>query len=311
MAVTRHTLTGDVGNHAGGAITVTNEPVIVLIEANVDEIRDTAGNVVQVGKLAPTVASNGTWSASLIASNSADIVPASGLQYQVIVTYPDPLGRLDAYGEPAYRRERWESGWFDLTAAADLADLPTSSVATQRRIEGTGSPEGVVTASVGATYVDTAKTNGAREWFKDSGTGNTGWIVKLGDTGWRNVASLLTDFENGTIRLRRVNERVYAALDGPQLKAASASGTWSSDKTVMTLPAGFLAAGSYPLGGINVQGGGPSAWGFISSFGGPSSFLVRVPGSSQNWLTGHALYGVIEWPTDAAWPSSLPGVAYP
>jgi len=41
-------------------------------------------------------------------------------------------------------------------------------------VTGSGTPEGVVTAAVGASYVDT--TNGA-VWFKQSGAGDTGWVV--------------------------------------------------------------------------------------------------------------------------------------
>lgn len=37
---------------------------------------------------------------------------------------------------------------------------------------GSGSPEGVVTASVGSLYSDVA---GANLWFKTTGAGNTGW----------------------------------------------------------------------------------------------------------------------------------------
>jgi len=39
---------------------------------------------------------------------------------------------------------------------------------------GSGSPEGVVTASVGATYVQT-NTTPASFWVKHTGSGNTGW----------------------------------------------------------------------------------------------------------------------------------------
>lgn len=38
---------------------------------------------------------------------------------------------------------------------------------------GSGSPQGVVTAGVGATYLDTS-TN--QFWAKQSGSGNTGWV---------------------------------------------------------------------------------------------------------------------------------------
>ena len=61
----------------------------------------------------------------------------------------------------------------------------------QWKRRGTGSPEGVVTANVGTEWTDTAGTNGAWKWMKKSGTGNTGWKVIDGDTGWRDVSSLL------------------------------------------------------------------------------------------------------------------------
>lgn len=38
---------------------------------------------------------------------------------------------------------------------------------------GVGSPEGVVTATPGTSYLDTA---GDSLWYKESGSGNTGWI---------------------------------------------------------------------------------------------------------------------------------------
>lgn len=52
-------------------------------------------------------------------------------------------------------------------------------------LTGTGFPEGVVSAPVGSKYIDTAVTNGAHEWMKKTGTGNTGWVVTVGDTGGR------------------------------------------------------------------------------------------------------------------------------
>lgn len=45
---------------------------------------------------------------------------------------------------------------------------------------GDGSPEAVVTAAVGKSYLDT--TNGA-VWFKATGTGDTGWVNAGGATG--------------------------------------------------------------------------------------------------------------------------------
>lgn len=43
---------------------------------------------------------------------------------------------------------------------------------------GTGSPEGVVTASVGSMYTNVAGGAGTTLYVKESGVGNTGWVAK-------------------------------------------------------------------------------------------------------------------------------------
>jgi len=43
--------------------------------------------------------------------------------------------------------------------------------------EGSGSPEGVITAEPRSFYVDTAGGAGTVLYVKQSGTGNTGWIL--------------------------------------------------------------------------------------------------------------------------------------
>lgn len=53
-----------------------------------------------------------------------------------------------------------------------------------QEIRGTGSPEGRISSEIGATYIDTAKTNGALKWIKTTDDGNQGWKVVEGDTGW-------------------------------------------------------------------------------------------------------------------------------
>ena len=62
-------------------------------------------------------------------------------------------------------------------------------------MSGTGSPESVVTAPVGSTWIDTAAPTGAIQWIKATGTGNTGWVVQYGDTGRRGMdaAALSSD----------------------------------------------------------------------------------------------------------------------
>lgn len=83
----------------------------------------------------------------------------------------------------------------------------TSGQVSEYEIHGTGMPNGKVTAPIGTTYVDTAVTNGALKWIKQSGTGNTGWKVLIGDTGWRTLNSV-SRVGNSFIKIRRVNNFV-------------------------------------------------------------------------------------------------------
>lgn len=43
---------------------------------------------------------------------------------------------------------------------------------------GSGSPEGSLSAPVGSWYVDTSAAPGTGMYFKETGTGNTGWILR-------------------------------------------------------------------------------------------------------------------------------------
>lgn len=72
---------------------------------------------------------------------------------------------------------------------------------------GTGSPEGKITAPVGASYTDSAATNGAIRWVKTSGTGATGWRIEYGDTGWREVEPI--NGWDGAMFVRRINDTVF------------------------------------------------------------------------------------------------------
>lgn len=85
--------------------------------------------------------------------------------------------------------------------------------AKQWEIHGRGLPNGVVTAPVGTTYVDEAVTNGALKWIKKSGTGNTGWEVLIGDTGWKIIPSV-SKLGNSFVKIRRVNNVVSYQFGG-------------------------------------------------------------------------------------------------
>lgn len=85
--------------------------------------------------------------------------------------------------------------------------------AKQWEIHGRGMPNGVVTAPVGTTYVDEAVTNGALKWIKKTGTGNTGWDVLIGDTGWKIVPSV-SKLGGSYVKIRRVNNVVSYQFGG-------------------------------------------------------------------------------------------------
>ncbi len=80
-------------------------------------------------------------------------------------------------------------------------------------IRGTGSPEGRITAEIGTTYIDVNATNGALKWIKEKGSGNTGWRVLIGDTGWRTL-NVLNKLGNAKIQIRRINDEVIVKFDG-------------------------------------------------------------------------------------------------
>ncbi len=85
--------------------------------------------------------------------------------------------------------------------------------AKQWEIHGRGLPNGVVTAPVGTTYVDEAVTKGALKWIKKSGTGNTGWEVLVGDTGWKIIPSV-SKLGGSYVKVRRVNNIVSYQFGG-------------------------------------------------------------------------------------------------
>ena len=82
-------------------------------------------------------------------------------------------------------------------------------------IHGTGMPNGRVTAPIGTTYVDIAVTNGALKWIKESGDGDRGWKVLIGDTGWRTLNSV-SRAGSSFIKIRRVNNLVTYNFGGLQ-----------------------------------------------------------------------------------------------
>jgi len=98
--------------------------------------------------------------------------------------------------------------------ATKISNLESKSA---YEVHGTGMPNGKVEAPIGTTYVDVEVTNGALKWIKQSGSGNTGWKVLIGDTGWRTLDStskLIDGGKTSTIKIRRVNNLVSYNFGG-------------------------------------------------------------------------------------------------
>ena len=96
--------------------------------------------------------------------------------------------------------------------------LPSSgqnATTSSSELTGTGMPNGRVNGTLGQTYVDTAKTNGALKWIKRTASGNQGWAVLDGDTGWKNL-NVLSKLGNSYVQVRRVNNTVTYQFGGLQ-----------------------------------------------------------------------------------------------
>ena len=97
---------------------------------------------------------------------------------------------------------------------ASSQNAPTPSTSSSELI-GEGMPNGKVDGTIGQTYVDTKKTNGALKWIKRTASGNQGWFVLDGDTGWKKL-NVLSKLGNSYMQVRRVNDTVSYQFGGLQ-----------------------------------------------------------------------------------------------
>ena len=89
----------------------------------------------------------------------------------------------------------------------------TAASTSSSELSGAGMPNGRVEGKLGQTYVDTAKTNGALKWIKRTPSGNTGWAVLDGDTGWKTLNSS-SKLGNSFVKARRINDTVQLQFGG-------------------------------------------------------------------------------------------------
>jgi hypothetical protein len=147
-------------------------------------------------------------------------------------------------------------------------------------------------------YTDTDATNGAIRWIKATGSGNTGWKVEYGDTGWRNLNA--TSLSNGWayyvsyFRMRRVNQDVHL---GMYLDATSAT---SDTVGTSIIPTGFRTTFQTIIAAP--RGTGRDKTNLVNM----EPTILRVVNRIAD---GNAVYIDTNYPTNDTWPATLPGTA--
>lgn len=201
--------------------------------------------------------------------------------------------------------------------------LPASANASgqvnEYEIHGTGMPNGKVTAPVGTTYVDTAVTSGALKWIKRQGSGNQGWEVLTGDTGWRTL-NIKSKLGNSYLKVRRKNDVVtyqFGGLSWGWFGVIRRGGVGyeaqGSDKErncyilgLGGVPVGFRSESSL-IGGIYNDKGTPYGTWYLGGYGDSNmlrfQFTDPVPTDRD---IGDIRVSSISYLTSEPWPTTLP-----
>lgn len=207
-----------------------------------------------------------------------------------------------------------------LSDGGGSVNLPTSSQdasTSSSELTGTGMPNGKVEGKLGQTYVDTAKTNGALKWIKRTPSGNTGWAVLDGDTGWKtlNTASKLG---NSYVKARRINDIVQLQFGGLQwgwfgivrrggLGFVAHPGNREKKVFILTngqMPYGYRTATSL-IGPIYNDDGVPYGTWYLGGYGDANhlrfQFLEPIPADKD---IGDIRVSNISYFTDDPWPTT-------
>lgn len=201
--------------------------------------------------------------------------------------------------------------------------LPASANASgqvhEYEIHGQGMPNGKVVAPVGTTYVDTAVTSGALKWIKRQGSGNQGWEVLTGDTGWRTL-NIKSKLGNSYLKVRRKNDVVtyqFGGLSWGWFGVIRRGGVGyeaqGSDKErncyilgLGGVPYGFRSEASL-IGGIYNDKGTPYGTWYLGGAGDSNmlrfQFTDPVPTDRD---IGDIRVSSISYLTSEPWPTTLP-----
>lgn len=129
---------------------------------------------------------------------------------------PGPPGPKGDQGEGVVQVLSLTGNMLSLSNGGGTVALPAGSGRTSSsELTGNGVPEGKIDGTLGQTYVDMNRTNGAVKWIKRTSYGKSGWAVLYGDTGWKPL-NILSKLGASYVKVRRVNDTVYYQFGGLQ-----------------------------------------------------------------------------------------------
>lgn len=206
-----------------------------------------------------------------------------------------------------------------LSDGGGSVNLPISSQnasTSSSELTGTGMPNGKVEGTLGQTYVDTAKTNGALKWIKRTPSGNQGWAVLDGDTGWK-VLNSASKLGNSSVKARRINDIVQLQFGGLQwgwfgivrrggLGFVAHPGNREKKVFILTngqMPYGYRTSTSL-IGPIYNDDGVPYGTWYLGGYGDANhlrfQFLEQIPADKD---IGDIRVSNISYFTDDPWPT--------
>ena len=200
---------------------------------------------------------------------------------------PGPQGDPGPKGDRGPRGDRGPQG--DVTVEQLNAKVPITI------LTGVGSPEGKASAPVGSIYTDSEATNGAIRWIKANGTGNTGWRVECGDTGIRDITSLIEgDQGTGRARIQRIGNTVMLSLNNVPTPG---EGTYMILPNF--IPVGFRSAFNWQHLGTG-KPAGIDATGPVRVGTNGDLYIYRTSSETR-------INGTVTYISDTPWPTTLPG----
>ena len=196
-----------------------------------------------------------------------------------------------------------------------LPESSNNSSTSSSELIGEGMPNGKVNGTIGQTYVDTKKTNGALKWIKRTPSGNTGWAVLDGDTGWKTLNST-SKLGASYVKARRINDIVQLQFGGLQwgwfgivrrggLGFVAHPGNREKKVFILTngqMPYGYRTATSL-IGPIYNDDGVPYGTWYLGGYGDTNhlrfQFLDPIPADKD---IGDIRVSNISYFTDDPWP---------